>query len=86
LRIAVVTGALGVPRDCRGLDAIVSSVPAGFRCRSSLPVIDRFDAYRLGAVAIWTGAAGLSIEAANERRGERPWVPRRRRPANPAEG
>jgi competence protein ComEC len=81
-RIAIVTGIMGVPRDCRGLDLIVSAVPAGFRCRSQLPVIDRFDSYRLGSVAIWINDAGLKIESANESRGERPWVPaRRRRPA-----
>jgi competence protein ComEC len=83
-RVAVVTGAAGVPGDCRELDAIVSAVPAGFRCRSRLPVIDRIDAFRLGAIAIWLGDGGVTIESANASRGDRPWVPKRRRQAEAA--
>ena len=73
--VAIVTGAAGLPVKCNGLDAIVSQVPAGFRCRSMMPVIDRIDVWRRGAVALWLHRDGVSLESANESRGDRPWVP-----------
>ncbi|HXC90342.1 MAG TPA: hypothetical protein VNV18_09270, partial [Stellaceae bacterium] len=75
------------PVDCAGVDAIVSQVPAGFACRAIVPVIDRIDSWRLGAVGLWLGAAGVTVESANATRGDRPWVPHphaRRRPPSPA--
>ncbi len=83
--VAIVTGAAGLPVECGGVDAIVSQVPAGFRCRSLVPVIDRIDSWRLGAVALWLDKSGITIESANGSRGDRPWVPHphaRRRPAS----
>jgi competence protein ComEC len=74
--VAIVTGAAGLPVRCSGLDAIISQVPAGFRCRSTMPVIDRIDSWRRGAVALWLDRDGVAVESANESRGDRPWVPR----------
>lgn len=82
--IAIVTGAAALPVKCSGLDAIVSKVPAGFRCRSMMPVIDRIDSWRRGAVALWLERDGVTIESVNESRGERPWVPHPRPRARPA--
>jgi len=73
--VAIVTGAAAFPVKCSGLDAIVSQVPAGFRCRSMMPVIDRIDSWRRGAVALWLDRDGVTVESANESRGDRPWVP-----------
>ncbi len=73
--VAIVTGASALPVDCSGFDAIVSQVPAGFRCRAILPVADRIDAWRLGAIALWVGANGILIDSTNGSRGDRPWVP-----------
>jgi competence protein ComEC len=73
--VAVVTQAAGVPGKCDGLDAIVAQVPAGFRCRAQMPVIDRIDSFQRGAVALWLDEDGIRIESANESRGDRPWVP-----------
>jgi competence protein ComEC len=87
--IALVTGAAALPLDCGGVDAIVSQVPAGFRCRSLVPVVDRIDSWRLGAVALWLDPQGIAIESANASRGDRPWVPHprpRHRPAADAGG
>jgi competence protein ComEC len=81
--VAILTGAGALPADCDGVDAIVSQVPAGFRCRRIVPVVDRIDSWRLGAVALWLGKTGVVIESANLSRGDRPWVPHphpRRRP------
>jgi competence protein ComEC len=74
-RVAIVTGEAALPLKCGGLDAIVSQVPAGFRCRSMMPVIDRIDSWRRGAVALWLDNDGITVESANEDRGDRPWVP-----------
>jgi competence protein ComEC len=73
--VAIVTGASPLPVKCSGVDAIVSQVPAGFRCRSILPVIDRIDVWRRGAVALWLDRDRITIESTNESRGDRPWVP-----------
>jgi len=72
---AIVTGTAGLPVACRDIDAIVSQEPAGFRCRSIIPVVDRIDSWRLGAVALWLDADGVRVESANGSRGDRPWVP-----------
>jgi competence protein ComEC len=73
--VAIVTDATALPVRCRGLDAIVSQVPAGFHCRSMMPVIDRIDSWRRGAVALWLDRSGVTVESVNESRGDRPWVP-----------
>jgi competence protein ComEC len=74
-RIAIATGESALPIRCAGFDAIVSQVPAGFHCRSMMPVVDRIDSWRRGAVALWLDRDGISVESANESRGDRPWVP-----------
>jgi competence protein ComEC len=74
-RVAIVTGREALPLDCGAFDAIVAQVPAGFRCRATIPVIDRIDSWRRGAVALWLDPAGVAVESANESRGDRPWVP-----------
>ena len=88
-RVAIVTGASALPVRCSGIDAIVSQVPAGFRCRSMMPVIDRIDVWRRGAVALWLDEGGITVESTNETRGDRPWVPhprpKRQRPRAAAE-
>jgi competence protein ComEC len=87
-KVAIVTGAGALPLDCQEFDAIVSQVPAGFRCRSLRPVVDRIDTWRRGAVALWLERNGVTIESANESRGDRPWVPHprpRQRPQAAAE-
>ena len=73
--VAIVTAEAALPAKCGGLDAIVSQVPAGFRCRSMMPVVDRIDSWRRGAVALWLDKNGIAVESANENRGDRPWVP-----------
>jgi competence protein ComEC len=84
--VAIATGEAALPIRCAGFDAIVSQVPAGFHCRSLIPVVDRIDSWRRGAVALWLDRDGVTVESANESRGDRPWVPhprsvRRRDPA-----
>jgi hypothetical protein len=52
-RVAIVSDERGLPAGCDTVDAIVSQVPAGFACRKQIPVIDRIDTWRRGAVALW---------------------------------
>jgi len=73
--VAIVTGDKGLPSSCDAADAIVSQVPAGFACRKLIPVVDRIDNWRRGAVALWLDPGGITAVGANDSRGERPWVP-----------
>ncbi len=74
-RVALVTSEAGLPVLCYTVDAIVAQVPAGFRCRGRIPVADRIDSWRQGAIALWLDEGGITVESANESRGDRPWVP-----------
>lgn len=74
-RVALVTGEAGLPVACNTVDAIVAQIPAGFACRSQIPVADRIDNWRQGAIALWLGRDGIAVESANGSRGDRPWVP-----------
>ena len=74
-RVALVTSPEGLPVLCGTVDAILAQVPAGFRCRHRIPVADRIDNWRYGAVALWLDDGGVTMESANRSRGARPWVP-----------
>jgi competence protein ComEC len=74
-KVAVVTGESGLPVACNTVDAIVAQPPAGFQCRSQIPVVDRIDNWRLGAIALWLDEGGITVESASATRGDRPWVP-----------
>jgi competence protein ComEC len=74
-RVVIVTDDRGLPAGCDTVDAIVSQVPAGYACRKLIPVVDRFDSWRRGAVALWLDPGGIAVSGANDSRGDRPWVP-----------
>jgi competence protein ComEC len=74
-RVAIVSDERGMPSGCDTVDAIVSQVPAGFACRKTIPVVDRIDTWRRGAVALWLDPDGIVVSGANDSRGDRPWVP-----------
>jgi competence protein ComEC len=74
-RVAIVTAASGLPVDCGSVDAIVAQIPAGFDCRGKIPVADRIDTWRYGAIGVWVNSAAVTLESANQIRGDRPWVP-----------
>jgi len=73
--VAIVTDDRGLPAGCDTVDAIVSQVPAGFACRRRIPVVDRIDNWRRGAIAVGLDAGGITVTGANDSRGDRPWVP-----------
>ncbi|MGH7096563.1 MAG: ComEC/Rec2 family competence protein, partial [Stellaceae bacterium] len=74
-QVLILLGAAALPPGCGGADAIVARVPAGLACRRIMPVVDRIDSWRRGAVALWLAPGGIAIESANGSRGARPWVP-----------
>ena len=77
-RVALVRHAAALKEDCRA-DLIVSAVPARKICRRRSGVIDRFDVWRNGAYAVWLAPDGVQIQSVRAWRGDRPWVPSRRR-------
>jgi len=60
---------------CGSADIVLSTVDAHGRCRGPRVVIDRRDAWRDGAQALWLDEAGVRRETGNAVRGDRPWVP-----------
>ena len=74
-RIALVSDDRRLAEACGSADIVLSTVDAQGRCRGPRLVIDRRDAWREGAQALWLDELGVRRETANARRGDRPWVP-----------
>ncbi len=74
-RIALVSDDRRLAEACSSADIVLSTVDAQNRCRGPRLVIDRRDAWREGAQALWLDEHGVRRETANARRGDRPWVP-----------
>ena len=74
-RVALVSNEGRLAEACAGADIVLSTVDAQGRCRGPRLVIDRRDALREGAQALWLDESGVRRETANAVRGDRPWVP-----------
>jgi competence protein ComEC len=74
-RIALVSDDRRLAEACGSADIVLATVDAQGRCRGPRVVIDRRDAWRNGAHALWLDESGVRRETANARRGDRPWVP-----------
>ena len=74
-RIALVSDEKRLAEACGSADILLSTVDAQARCRGPRLLIDRRDAWRDGAHALWLDDLGVRRETANARRGDRPWVP-----------
>ncbi len=74
-RIALVSDERRLGEACGSADIVLATVDAQSRCRGPRLVIDRRDAWKEGAQALWLGELGLRRETANGVRGNRPWVP-----------
>jgi len=66
--------------DCARADIVIATMPISrrirARCHARL-VVDRFDLWRSGAIAIYYGDDGeMRMETSRETRGRRPWVQR----------
>jgi competence protein ComEC len=73
--VAVDTQATALAEDCANAGIVISTVPAHRLCSGPKLVIDRRDASRDGAHAVWLGDP-LRIEKAEDARGLRPWTRR----------
>lgn len=62
--------------DCRVADLVLSAMPVSFDCPSAKLVIDRFDLWRRGAIALRWRNGIIEVEGTNDARGDRPWVRR----------
>ena len=74
-KVAMVSDEHRLVEACARADIVLSTVDAKGLCRGPRLVIDRRDAWREGAQALWLDETGVRRETANERRGDRPWVP-----------
>ena len=74
-RVAMVSDERRLVEACGSSDIVLSTVDAHGRCRGPRLVIDRRDAWRDGAHALWLDDAGVRRETTNAARGDRPWVP-----------
>lgn len=74
-RIALVSDEKRLAEACGSADIVLSTVDAQARCRGPRLVIDRRDAWKEGAHALWLDDLTVRRETANARRGDRPWVP-----------
>ncbi len=83
--VAIARRPEALEEDCRTADVVVATVPVRTACPSARRVIDRFDLWREGTHAVWLNEGRVRVESVNGRRGDRPWVDRRRpRPRLPA--
>jgi competence protein ComEC len=74
-RIALVSDERRLAEACSAADIVLATVDAQGRCRGPRLVIDRRDAWKEGAQALWLGELGLRRQTGNGVRGDRPWVP-----------
>jgi competence protein ComEC len=74
-RVAMVSDERQLAEACASADILLSTVDVQGRCREPRLVLDRRDAWREGAQAIWLDETGLRRQTANGLRGDRPWVP-----------
>ena len=74
-RVAMVSDERKLAEACANADIVLSTVDAQARCKGPRLILDRRDAWRDGAQALWLDESGLRRDSSNARRGDRPWVP-----------
>jgi competence protein ComEC len=74
-RVALVSDERRLREACANVDIVLSTVDAQSRCRGPRLVLDRRNAWREGAQALWLDEAGMRRVTGNGARGDRPWVP-----------
>ena len=73
--VALVSDAHRLVEACSHADIVLSTVDTRGRCRGPRLVIDRRDAWRDGAQALWLDETAVRRATGNAARGDRPWVP-----------
>ena len=76
--VAIARDTLALAEDCALAGVVVSLVPIRGGCPSAHTVIDRFDLWREGAHALWLDEGAVRVSTVADRRGVRPWAPRKR--------
>lgn len=79
-KVGFVRDARALEDDCRVADLVLSAVPVTFNCPSAKLVIDRFDLWRRGAIAVRWRNGEINVVGANDDRGDRPWSRPRGKP------
>jgi competence protein ComEC len=74
-KVAMVSDDRRLAEACARADIVLSTVDAKGLCRGPRLVLDRRDAWREGAQALWLDETGVRRQTANAWRGDRPWVP-----------
>jgi competence protein ComEC len=74
-KVAMVSDDRRLAEACARADIVLSTVDAKGICRGPRLVLDRRDAWREGAQALWLDETGVRRATANAWRGDRPWVP-----------
>ncbi|MEI6203453.1 MAG: ComEC/Rec2 family competence protein, partial [Enhydrobacter sp.] len=74
-KVAMVSDERRLAEACARADIVLATVDAKGICRGPRLVLDRRDAWREGAQALWLDEQGLRRETGNGWRGDRPWVP-----------
>jgi len=74
-KVAMVSDERRLAEACARADIVLSTVDAKGICRGPRLVLDRRDAWREGAQALWLDEQGMRRETGNGWRGDRPWVP-----------
>ena len=74
-RIAMVSDDRRLAEACSSADIVLSTIDAQGRCKGPRLVLDRRDAWREGAQALWLDDLNVRRETGNAHRGDRPWVP-----------
>ena len=74
-QVALVSDERRLAEACASADVVLATVDAQGRCRGPRLVIDRRDAWREGAQALWLDETGMRRDTAAAHRGNRPWVP-----------
>jgi competence protein ComEC len=74
-QVALLSDERRLAEACAAADIVLSTVDVQGRCRGPRLVLDRRDAWRDGALALWLDDLAVRRDSANLRRGDRPWVP-----------
>jgi competence protein ComEC len=74
-RVAMVSDDRRLAEACASADIVLSTVDAQGRCKGPRLILDRRNAWREGAQALWLDDLSVRRDTASARRGDRPWVP-----------
>ncbi|MHA1537513.1 MAG: ComEC/Rec2 family competence protein [Alphaproteobacteria bacterium] len=75
-KVALVRDARALGEDCAKATAVIATIPARRRCKTTGLLIDRFDLWRKGAHALSLRPGRIEVDTVRGRQGNRPWTRR----------